>query len=261
MMYNGVVREVPNNLNINYFFDNLNVNYANKIFAYKVPRFGEIWWCYPRGDATECTHAVIYNFRENTWYDTELPNGGRSAGLYAQVFPSPLLAGIDPIIPPVSATRITENDDVRITEDGNTRVVDNGSITYKIWRHEFGADEIDGSSVNAVNSFFETGDIALITSDPPKNRAIHVEMMEPDFVQSGDMTVQITGRINARAPEVPGPLRTIPAVATEKYEQQVFFKEQRRELRFRFASNTVGGDYQMGQVIIHIEAADGRYQS
>jgi hypothetical protein len=86
-------------------------------------------------------------------------------------------------------------------------------------------------------------------------------MMEPDFVQSGDMTVQITGRINARAPEVPGPLRTIPAVATEKYEQQVFFKEQRRELRFRFASNTVGGDYQMGQVIIHIEAADGRYQS
>jgi hypothetical protein len=261
MMYNGVVREVPNNLNINYFFDNLNVNYANKIFAYKVPRFGEIWWCYPRGDATECTHAVIYNFRENTWYDTELPNGGRSAGLYAQVFPSPLLAGIDPIIPPVSATRITENDDVRITEDGNTRVVDNGSITYKIWRHEFGADEIDGSSVNAVNSFFETGDIALITSDPPKNRAIHVEMMEPDFVQSGDMTVQITGRINARAPEVPGPLRTIPAVATDKYEQQVFFKEQRRELRFRFASNTVGGDYQMGQVIIHIEAADGRYQS
>ncbi len=261
MMYNGVVREVPNNLNINYFFDNLNTAFANKIFAYKVPRYGEIWWCYPRGDATECTHAIIYNFRENTWYDTELPNGGRSAGLYAQVFPSPILSGIEPIFPPLGATRITENDDVRITEDGNTRVIDTGIVTYKIWRHEFGVDEIDGQSVNAVNSFFETGDIALITSDPPKNRAIHVEMMEPDFVQSGDMTVQVTGRINARAPEVPGPLRTIPAVATEKYEQQVFFKEQRRELRFRFASNTVGGNYQMGQIIVHIEAADGRYQS
>lgn len=261
MMYNGVVREVPNNLNINYFFDNLNTSYANKIFAYKVPRYGEIWWCYPRGDATECTHAIIFNFRENTWYDTELPNGGRSAGLYAQVFPSPILAGVDPIFPPDPNTRITEGSDIRITEDGRTRVVDNGVPNYKIWRHEFGVDEIDGQSLNAVNSFFETGDIALITSDPPKNRAIHVEMMEPDFVQSGDMTVQVTGRINARAPEVPGPLRTIPAVATEKYEQQVFFKEQRRELRFRFASNTVGGDYQMGQIIVHIEAADGRYQS
>jgi hypothetical protein len=41
----------------------------------------------------------------------------------------------------------------------------------------------------------------------------------------------------------------------------VFFKEQRRELRFKFSSNTVGGDYQMGNVIAHIEAADGRYQS
>ena len=36
---------------------------------------------------------------------------------------------------------------------------------------------------------------------------------------------------------------------------------QRRELRFRFTSNTVDGDYQMGQVIAHIESGDGRYQS
>jgi len=86
-------------------------------------------------------------------------------------------------------------------------------------------------------------------------------MIEPDFVQSGDMKVQITGRINARAPEVRGPVKIFPAVATEPYEQQVFFKEQRRELRFRFESNTVGGDYQMGQVVVHVEVADGRYQS
>ena len=69
------------------------------------------------------------------------------------------------------------------------------------------------------------------------------------------------GRINARSPEVNGPIHTFPAVATNRYEEQVFFKEQRRELRFKFGSNTVGGDYQMGQIIAHIEAADGRYQS
>lgn len=261
MMYNGVVREVPNNMNINYFFDGLNLPFANKIFAYKVPRFGEIWWCYPRGEATECTHAVIYNFRENTWYDTQLPNTGRSAGIYSGFLNEPILAGIEPISPGVPDFRIAENSDLRITEDGQVRVVSNGPTRFKIWQHEFGADEIDGPQINAVLSFFETGDIALIISDPPKNRSIHVEMMEPDFVQSGDMTVQITGRINARAPEIYGPLRTFPAVPSEKYEQQVFFKEQRRELRFRFSSNTVGGNYQMGQIVVHIEAADGRYQS
>jgi len=261
MMYNGVVREVPNNMNINYFFDGLNTNYANKIFAYKVPRFGEIWWCYPRGQATECTHAVIFNFRENTWYDTELPNGGRSAGLYAQVLPSPILGGVAPIIPRNPDTRITQAGDERITMDGNTRVVDNGETTYKVWQHETGVDQIDGATVNAIESYFETGDISMLTMDQPRNRAIHVDMIEPDFVQQGDMSVQITGRINARAPEVSGPVKFFPAVPADNYEQQVFFKEQRRELRFKFGSNTVGGDYQMGQVIVHIEAADGRYQS
>jgi hypothetical protein len=50
-------------------------------------------------------------------------------------------------------------------------------------------------------------------------------------------------------------------VANESYEQVVYFKEQRREMRFRFDSNTVGGDYQMGQVLGHISRGDGRYQS
>ena len=261
LLYNGVVRELENNLNINYFFDGLNRAYANKVFAYKVPRFGEIWWCYPRGDATECTHAVIYNVRENTWYDTELPNGGRSAGIYAQVFQSPLLSGVEPILPPPGDERITEASDNRITEEADFRVTDTGYTFYKIWRHEYGVNAIDGASLNAIESYFETGDISLLTMDQPKNRAIRVEMIEPDFVQTGDMQVRITGRINARAPEVPGPVKTFPDNPTEPYEQQVFFKEQRRELRFRFTSNTVDGDYQMGQVIAHIEPADGRYQS
>lgn len=261
LMYNGVVREVENNLNINYFFEGLNVAYANKVFAYKVPRFGEIWWCYPRGDATECTHAVVYNVRENTWYDTELPNGGRSAGIYAQVFYSPLLAGVEPELPPLGDFRITEASDDRVTEDSELRITDTGYTQYKIWRHEFGVDEVDGSSISAIESYFETGDISMLVSQQPRNRAIRVEMVEPDFVQSGDMQVQIHGRINARAPEVEGPIMTFPDNATEPYQQQVFFKEQRRELRFRFYSNVIGGDYQMGQVLAHIDTGDGRYQS
>lgn len=261
LLYNGVVKDLPNNMNTNYFFEGLNKEYANKIFAYKVPRFGEIWWCYPRGNATECTHAIIYNVREDSWYDTELPNGGRSAGIYAQVFHSPILSGVTGTEPEESDLRITEGGDNRITEDTDYRITNTGPVTYKIWRHEYGTDEIDGQSVNAVQSYFETGDISLLLSDQPSSRAIHVSMVEPDFVQVGDMSLQITGRINARSPEVIGPVRTFPAVASTPEQQMVFFKEQRRELRFRFESNTVGGDYQMGQVLAHIDVADGRYQS
>ena len=264
LLYNGVVREVPNNLNINYFFDGLNIQQANKVFAYKVPRYGEIWWCYPRGEATECTHAVIYNVREDTWYDTELPNFGRSAGIYAQVFNSPIMAGVLPVEPPAGAYRITEASDFRETQetvDPDLRITDTGYVGYKIWRHESGSDEIDGTSVNAVESYFETGDISNLLAQNPNSKAIRVAIIEPDFVQSGDMSVQITGRINARSPEVSSEVRFFPAVANTPDEQLVFFKEQRRELRFKFVSNTVGGDYQMGEVIAHIESTDQRYQS
>ncbi len=261
LLYNGTVRDVPNELNSNFFFDNLNYTYANKVFAFKVPRFGEIWWCFPKGTATECNHAVIFNVRENTWYDTALPDAGRSAGIYAQVFRSPLMGGVGLVPPPTADLRITEDGDTRITEDGDFRVTDTGGTAYKVWRHEIGVDAIDGGTVNAVQSYFETGDISLLTTEVPKNRGIRCDLIEPDFVQTGDMSVQITGRINARAPEVISAPKFFPAVATQNYQEPVYFKEQRREMRFRFVSNTVGGDYQLGQTIAHIEVGDGRYQS
>ena len=94
LMYNGVVKEIPNAMNQNWFFDNLNYQQRQKVWAQKVPRFGEIWWYYPRGDATECTDAIVYNVRENTWYDAGQAVGAhRSAGYFSQVFAYPVNAG------------------------------------------------------------------------------------------------------------------------------------------------------------------------
>ena len=88
-----MVKEIPNTLNQNYFFDNLNYSQRQKVWATKVPRFGEIWWFYPRGNATECTDAIIYNVRENTWYDAGQAIGARrSAGYFSQVFAYPVAA-------------------------------------------------------------------------------------------------------------------------------------------------------------------------
>jgi hypothetical protein len=94
LLYNGVVKEIPNNMNQNYFFDNLNYSQRQKVYATKVPRFGEIWWFYPRGSSTECNDAIVYNVRENTWYDAgEALGARRSAGYFSQVFRFPINAG------------------------------------------------------------------------------------------------------------------------------------------------------------------------
>lgn len=225
MMFNGVVREVPNQMNLNYFFDGLNKRQRTKVFAFKVPRYGEVWWCYPRGDAEECTHAVIYNVRENTWYDTELPNGGRSAGSFNNSFAAPILTG----------------------------VLGAGS-DYRVWVHEQGVDEIDGPTINPIRSYFEMGDLSSVAQG--NNQYVRISRIEPDFVQSGDMSVQIVGRANARSPEVFSRVFTFPDRATVPHEQIVMLKEQRRELRVRFESNAVYGDYQMGQIIGHISNGD-----
>lgn len=226
LMFNGVVRDVPNQMNLNWFFDGLNPQQRSKVFAFKIPRYGEIWWCYPRGTATECTHAVIYNVREDSWYDTELPNGGRSAGQFNNAYAAPIMIGSVP-----------------------------ESSNYKVWVHENGMDEIDGIRVNPVLSYFETADLSALVQG--QNSMMRIIAIEPDFVQSGHMSVQVTGRANARAPEVYGTRHEFPEAPTVPQEQIVVLKEQRRELRVRFESNTLGGDYQMGQIIGHIEPGDG----
>jgi hypothetical protein len=96
LLYNGVVKENPNTFNQNYFFDNLNYNQRQKVWAQKVPRFGEIWWFFPSGESEECNDAVIYNVRENVWYDAGGALGAyRTAGFFSQVFKYPINAGED----------------------------------------------------------------------------------------------------------------------------------------------------------------------
>lgn len=231
-MFNGVVREIPNQMNANFFFDNVNYTQRQKIFAYKVPRFGEIWWCFPRGNATECNHAVVYNWRENFWFDTPLPNSGRSDGIYAKVYNKPFMTGID--------------------RDPTTDL-------FTLWQHETGVDQINGSSVQPIRSYFETGDVSLINTESPTDQSIRVARVEPDFIQTGDLKLTITGQANARATAYDTVTKTFPDTATTAAEQTVTFKDAvRRILRFRFESNTSGGNYQMGNPLAHIKPNDGR---
>lgn len=309
LTFNGVVREVPNVYNVDFFYDSLNREHAQKVFAFKVPRFGEIWWCFPKDDSTEPNHAIIFNVRENVWYDTPLPGSGRSAATFSPTISRPLASGVDALDSICSAAAVddagtgyTAGDTLTVTggtgpiaveltvstvggsgevtavtvsnagqyttAPGNPASVTGGTgadatftLTfvepYNLWAHEEGYDKVDGSDIQPIHSYFETGDISipvnLPITDPPVNRALVVTALEPDFNQIGDMTVTVTGRSNARADDV----ESAPVTFGETTEM-VHLKAQRRQLRFRFESNAVGGYYEMGLVLAHVRAGDGR---
>lgn len=241
LLFNGVVTELPNDMNINDFFDNLNYAYRSRVFAIKIPRFGEIWWCYPRGSATECTNAVIYNVRENSWYDTLLPNGGRSCGQYAQVFRSPLMTGI-----------LADN---TVSPAG-----------YKLWQHEFETDELDGTAVRAVYKAIESCEFSfpdLSTQDSGVGSKMNLvcNIVEPDFVQSMGMDMIVKGRANARAPTQTSNPYPFADTATVTAQQTLTIREANRYMRFRFESNITGGSFQNGRIWFHTQPGDARITS
>ena len=94
MVTNGVqLEELQNDLNLHWFFDNLNFSQRQKVFALRVPKYGEIWWFFPSGDSEECDCAIIYNLRSKIWYDTRIL---RSSGVCSSTYPYPLMSSSVP---------------------------------------------------------------------------------------------------------------------------------------------------------------------
>jgi hypothetical protein len=232
LAYNGVVQEIKNNTNINYFFDNLNFTQRQKVWAAKIPRWGEIWWFYPHGDSEECNNAIIFNVRDQIWYDAGFAVGAnRSAGVFSEVFKYPIWA------------------DNQENQSGN----------YSLWQHEIGTDTVYLSNVSAVESYFETNSIGWVGGGPGQrtlqgaNRWIRLERLEPDFVQTGDMSLVVTGKGYAEDVDDPSdPYDFSPSTL------KLDLREQRREMRLKFISNTVNGNYQMGNVLISADIGDER---
>jgi hypothetical protein len=307
LLYNGVIKELPNSMNQNYFFDNLNYAQRQKVWATKVNRFGEIWWFYPRGDATECTDAIIYNVRENIWYDAgEAIGAHRTAGYFSQVFHYPIMAGSDLSSAETVLTQdiTTTNSSAVIVTAINSQIALNETVTatgvpsgayivaiapgtagyynvtlsedctasgtvsavfatqankVSLWQHEIGTDRVQGQNQTAIYSSFETNDLGLVTGGPSQpspvgeNYWLHLERVEPDFIQSGDMDLYVTGRPFAQSSDqTTGPYSFGPD------DGKIDLREQRRELRLLFVSNVQGGDYQLGTVLLNANVGDVR---
>jgi hypothetical protein len=392
LLYGGTVKEIPNDFNQNYFFDNLNYSQRQKVWATKVPRFGEIWWFYPRGTSTECNDAVIFNVRSGAWYDAGQALGARrSAGYFSMVFPYPIMAQsttipstqvfvnsfttvsgsvwlnadfASPLADPlqvITGTNIAANTTVasvvsnslktvgaltggssytpgtynatalsggggfgataNIVVDGtgsvtSVTIVNRGSgyvigavltatipggvgfsvpvsevyvqsiqmsnaatgsgtqtLTFssplnriRVYQHEYGVNEVTGQDSAAIESYFETNDLGWVSGGPAApapipgqagvagdNKWLRLERVEPDFVQTGDMSLVITGRPYAQSADATsGPYVFGPDTG------KIDMKEQRREMRLRFVSNVVNGNYQLGKVLLSGDIGDVR---
>jgi hypothetical protein len=307
LLYNGVIKELPNDFNQNYFFDNLNYNQRQKVWATKVPRFGEIWWFYPKGDSEECNDAIIYNIRENCWYDAGSSVGAtRTAGYFSQVFRFPVAAGEDLSVEETLLTQnITTNSTTTITTaisnqiyvgmevvatgiptgttitaivasatPGEYSITISASATasatvsadfksvpglISLWQHEVGTNEVKGQNVRAIRSSFETNDLGLIAGGPSQNSMVgdnywlHLERMEPDFIQSGQMEFYVTGRPFAQKEDV-----TTGPYTFEPDTGKIDLREQRRELRLIFVSDVQDGNYQLGRILLSADVGDVR---
>lgn len=307
LLYNGVIKELPNDMNQNYFFDNLNYAQRQKVWATKVNRFGEIWWFYPRGSATECNDAIIYNVREGIWYDAgQAVGANRTAGYFSQVFHYPVMAGAtlsvaetvltqnitttnaSAVIVTAISNRIALNEVVTATgvptgayiiaiapgTAGNYNVTLSAVCTasatvsatfatqanrVSLWQHETGTDQIQGQNETAILSSFETSDLGLVAGGPSvpapvgDNYWLHLERVEPDFIQSGDMELYVTGKPFAQSEDkTTGPYVFSPTTG------KIDLREQRRELRLKFVSNVQGGNYQLGVTLLNANIGDVR---
>lgn len=233
LVYNGTVQELPNDKNINFFFDNLNYDQRQKVWATKITRYGEIWWHYPAGNSTECNAAIIYNVRERTWYNTFFDLfeiNGRSDGYFDQTFARPIWASTN-------------------KDSGNH---------YPLFLHETGVNNVGAEGVLPINSFIKSSGLSYCATAPDNSRPetdinLYISRIEPDFVMSGSMEVQILAKQYAQAQQ-----QLIGSATFDSTTTKMDFTAMGREIYLQFNCDSVDCDYQMGQVLVVGKLGDMR---
>lgn len=166
-VYNGIVDSVKNDVNFEFFLENVDLNKRQKIYGYKVARYGEVRWAYPEkanrnNPNIGCTRELVYNVRENSWYDTAIRRD--------------------------CVTVYEATGDIFSYGDSCTNYPYNPANTYKsIWKQEFGYNEVrlGGQGYN-IPSFFTSPYFGYAAFNPAKNgnaidKYIVLDQIEPDF--------------------------------------------------------------------------------
>lgn len=232
--YNGLVDELPNKLNQNYFFDNLDLDRRQQVFGVKNAKYGEIWWFYPvKGVPGANSRAVVYNKRENFWYDTPI---SRVAGTFSNDFGFMVTTG--------------------------KPLVNHANENY-LWRHEFNDGQQLENEVLPIPSYF-VAPIFSWAAFPPRiskqsqpaqlvNRWVDLQRIEPDFIDNANpshFTVQVSTKEYAQSKS-----QAFAPVAFDSDTEKVDMRVQGRNMTLKFSSEE---KFEVGQIMLLLGIGDAR---
>lgn len=257
-IYNGIEDDLSNLLSLDYFFNNIDMNLRQQVFGVKNTKYGEIWWFYPekagapmrdnRIPPGENSRAIIYNYKDKTWYDTAI---SRSGGVHSADFGLMSTVG-----------RLMTNP---------------ASPVFSIWRHEYETFNAAPTAIMEVPDFnnlppvpipssFTTPTISWAAFNPMKqltgvDRWMEVVTIEPDFTllpANTDLTVTVNSKqyaqdvtINSRIYPIPPPL--LPGDNPQNAKVDIQF--QGRHITFSFATTL---NFEMGQTMLTLGIGDGQ---
>jgi hypothetical protein len=134
-----------------YFFSNLNQSHIDKVNVIRDIRHKEIWICYPKGTATSCTEALIFQYKNNTWTK-------RALGNITYTFTGPANTsnswqyGIDAVYLCTTGTQTLMTNDSYLMWNGSTLA----SYTSYAEKLKMNTGDVSGSSyINAIYPVFD----------------------------------------------------------------------------------------------------------
>ena len=224
----GQLVEVPNMQNRNWFFSNVNKSREHLIWGCLNPEFNEVWWFFPFGNSEECNHALIYNYEEQTWYDTPLARG---AGVYSSVYGKPLWV----------SNEVTDQQ-------------------YEVLLHEVGSSYIDKSG-NAwtIPSYFITPDLGNLSNSQngsPKSNGgwlqnwTYLYRVEPDALMQGEWNIAVGSKRFANDPYDYTEFKFNSKTA------KIDMKLQGRLMHLKFYSKAVDSDLYLGDFMLTTDLGD-----
>jgi len=209
-----------------YVFGDINLQQAQKIHAGTIKDFGEVLWFYCSADATEIDRYVIYNSFENCWYFGTL---SRTAWLDSSSRPYPVGAN---------------------------------SADLKIYNHEIGLNDGEGTSPSGISAYVESADFEIGEGD--KFQFISRIIPDVSFFGSTDPAPAVSFLLKPRnfsgsafgtadTSEITG----TKVVDVQEFTQQAFVRVRGRQAAFRVESSGTNIAWKLGVPRLDIRP-DGR---
>jgi hypothetical protein len=218
--YDGRVQTLSCSLR-EYVFKDLNFAQADQVICGTNEGFNEIWWFYPSGTSTWVDRYVVYNHLDNVWFYGQL---GRTAWLDVSSRQLPTAVYTDP--------------------DQNPGI---------LYIHESG---IDAAGL-PMESFIQSSDVDIDDGE----KFILTRRMIPDISFNTSTAANPEVDLAIRPRNFPGsnfqndPSDTQRVINTSfgVYTNQVFVRARARQLALKVSSDTLGVQWQLGDVRV-----DGR---